>query len=159
MVKKVNHDIKDTIDKAVDALQPRAIENKVTIKQNLEKEIIIPYDPERIMQVLTNLLKNGLDVVKPNTGLIEVFVEDLQNEVLIKVKDNGTGIPKEKQDDLFKKFYQVDTSLTREVGGSGLGLAICKGLIEEHGGKISVDSAPDSGSTFSFTLPKNNQAS
>jgi signal transduction histidine kinase len=158
VVKKVNHDIKDTIDKAVEALRPRAIENKVTIKQNLEKEIMVPHDPERVLQVLTNLLKNGVDVVKPDTGLIEVFVEDLQNEVLIKIKDNGPGIPNEKQDDLFKKFYQVDTSLTREVGGSGLGLAICKGLVEEHGGKISAESSPGSGSTFSFTLPKNNQA-
>jgi signal transduction histidine kinase len=155
VVKKENRNIKDTIDKAVEALQPRAIENKVIIKQNLEKEIIVPHDPERIMQVLTNLLKNGLDVVKPDTGLIEVFVEDLQNEVLIKVKDNGPGIPKEKQNDLFTKFYQVDTSLTREVGGSGLGLAICKGLVEEHGGKISADSTPESGSIFSFSLPKN----
>jgi len=157
VVKKENHDIKDTIDKAVESVKPRALENKVTIKQNLEKEIVVPHDPERIKQVLTNLLKNGLDVVKPDTGLIEVFVEDLPNEVLIKVRDNGPGIPKEKQDDLFKKFYQVDTSLTREIGGSGLGLAICKGLVVEHGGKISADSNSGSGSTFSFTLPKNNQ--
>jgi signal transduction histidine kinase len=100
------------------------------------------------------LLKNGVDVVKQNTGVIEVFVEDMENEIKISVKDNGPGIPMEKQRNLFKKFYQVDTSLTREVGGSGLGLAICKGLVEEHGGKISVESAPGTGSTFSFTLPK-----
>jgi len=154
VVKKENHNIKDTIDKAVKALQPRAIENKVTIKQSLEKEIIVPYDPERIMQVLTNLLKNGLDAVKPETGLIEISVEDSQEQVIIKVKDNGPGIPEEKQEDLFKKFYQVDTSLTREIGGSGLGLAICKGLVEEHGGKIHADSSLGTGSTFSFTLPK-----
>jgi len=157
VVKKENHDIKDTIDKAVEALKPRAIENKVTIKQNLEKEIIVPYDPERIMQVLTNLLKNGLDAVKPDIGLIEISVEDLQEEVVIRVKDNGPGIPREKQEDLFKKFYQVDTSLTREIGGSGLGLAICKGLVKEHGGKIYADSSPGSGSTFTFTLPKISQ--
>ena len=105
--------------------------------------------------MLTNLLKNGLDVVKPDTGVVEVIVEDSESQVKISVKDNGLGIPLEKQKDLFKKFYQVDTSLTREVGGSGLGLAICKGLIEEHGGTISVESAPGAGSTFSFTIPKN----
>ena len=158
VVKKVDHDIKDTIDKAVEALQPRVIENKVTIKQNLDKQITIPHDPERILQVLTNLLKNGLDVIKPETGIIEINVEDLPDKVIIKVKDNGPGIPEEKQKDLFKKFYQVDTSLTREVGGSGLGLAICKGLVEQHGGTISAESAPGAGSTFSFTLPKNSQA-
>ena len=158
VVKKENHDLKKTIEKAVEALQPRAMENNVTIKQNLEKELTIPFDHERIMQVLTNLLKNSLDAVKPETGLIEIFVEDSPNEVLIKIKDNGPGIPKEKQDDLFKKFYQVDTSLTREIGGSGLGLAICKGLVEEHGGKISADSVPGSGAIFWFTLPKNSQS-
>jgi signal transduction histidine kinase len=64
------------------------------------------------------------------------------------------GIPLDKQKDLFKKFYQVDTTLTRERGGSGLGLAICKGIIENHGGQISVESQEDKGTTFSFTIPK-----
>jgi len=154
VVKKENHDIKDTIDRAIESLQPRALENKVTIKQHLNKEIIIPHDPERIRQVLTNLVKNSLDVVEPNSGLIEIFVEDSTKEVKISVKDNGPGIPIDKQENLFKKFYQVDTSLTREVGGSGLGLAICKGLIEEHGGTILAESKPGIGSTFTFTLPK-----
>ena len=157
VVKKENHDIKDTIDRAVESLQPRALENKVTIKQHLNKEIIIPHDPERIRQVLTNLVKNSLDVVEPNSGLIEIFVEDSVKEVKISVKDNGPGIPIDKQENLFKKFYQVDTSLTREVGGSGLGLAICKGLIEEHGGTILAESTPGMGATFTFTLPKSYQ--
>jgi signal transduction histidine kinase len=154
VVKKENHDIKDTIEKAVESLQPRAIENKVTINQHLDKKIIVPHDPERIRQVLTNLLKNSLDVVEPNSGLIEIFVEDSPKEVKISVKDNGPGIPQENQEDLFKKFYQVDTSLTREVGGSGLGLAICKGLVEGHGGTILAESTPGTGTIFSFTLPK-----
>jgi len=154
VVKKENHDIKDTIEKAVESLQPRATENKVKINQHLDKKIIVPHDTERIRQVLTNLLKNSLDVVEPNSGLIEIFVEDSPKEVKISVKDNGPGIPKENQENLFKKFYQVDTSLTREVGGSGLGLAICKGLIEGHGGIILAESTPGTGATFSFTLPK-----
>lgn len=154
VVKKENHDIKDTIEKAVESLQPRAIENKVTIKQHLDKKIIVLHDTERIRQVLTNLLKNSLDAVEPNSGLIEIFVEDSPKEVTISVKDNGPGIPQENQENLFKKFYQVDTSLTREVGGSGLGLAICKGLVEEHGGTILAESTLGIGATFSFTLPK-----
>lgn len=154
VVKKVNHDIKDTIQKAVESLQPRAAENKVTINQHLDTKIMVPHDTERIRQVLTNLLKNSLDVVEPNSGLIEIFVEDSPKEVKISVKDNGPGISKENQAKLFKKFYQIDTSLTREVGGSGLGLSICKGLIEEHGGTILAESIPGSGATFSFTLPK-----
>jgi signal transduction histidine kinase len=154
VVKKENIDINDTIEKAVESLQPRAIENKVRINQHLDKKIIVPHDPERIRQVLTNLLKNSVDVVEPNLGLIDIFVEDSPKEIKISVKDNGPGISEENQKNLFKKFYQVDTSLTREVGGSGLGLAICKGLVEEHGGSISVESNPGMGATFSFTLPK-----
>jgi len=158
VVKKEKQNIKDTIDVAVQALQPRATENNIIIKQHLDKKILVSHDRERITQVLTNLLKNALDVVNPDTGIIEVFVEDSDKEIKISVKDNGPGIPVEKQKDLFKKFYQVDTSLTREVGGSGLGLAICKGLVEEHGGTISAESTPGVGTTFSFILPKDSQS-
>jgi len=158
VVKKEKQNIKDTIDVAVQALQPRATENNITIKQHLDKDILLSHDRERITQVLTNLLKNALDVVNPDTGVIEVSVEDADKEIKISVKDNGPGIPIEKQRDLFKKFYQVDTSLTREVGGSGLGLAICKGLVEEHGGTISAESTPGVGTTFSFILPKDSQS-
>ena len=82
------------------------------------------------------------------------MMEDNPNEVKISIKDSGIGIPEEKQKDLFKKFYQVDTTLTRERGGSGLGLAICKGIIENHHGEISVHSKANQGATFSFTIPK-----
>jgi len=85
-------------------------------------------------------------------------VQDSDKEIKISVKDNGPGIPIKKQAGLFKKFYQVDTSLTREVGGSGLGLAICKGLVEEHGGTISAESTPGAGTTFSFILPKDSES-
>jgi len=158
VVKKEKQNIKDTIDVAVQSLQPRATENNIIIKQHLDKKILVSHDRERITQVLTNLLKNALDVVNLDTGVIEVFVEDSDKEIKISVKDNGPGIPVEKQKDLFKKFYQVDTSLTREVGGSGLGLAICKGLVEEHGGTISAESTPGVGTTFSFILPKDSQS-
>ena len=81
-------------------------------------------------------------------------VEELPTEVKISVNDNGVGIPIDKQKDLFKKFYQVDTTLTRERAGSGLGLAICKGIVKNHGGKIWVESTPNVGTTFIFTIPK-----
>jgi len=157
VVKKEKQNIKVTIDVAIQALHTRATENKITIKQHLDKEILVLHDRERITQVLTNLLKNALDVVNPDTGVIEVFVQDSDKEIKISVKDNGPGIPIKKQAGLFKKFYQVDTSLTREVGGSGLGLAICKGLVEEHGGTISAESTPGAGTTFSFILPKDSE--
>ena len=76
----------------------------------------------------------------------------------ISVSDNGSGIPYERQGKLFTKFYQADASLTREKGGSGLGLSICKVIVEAHGGKISLQSAPNSGTTVTFSLPKGHKS-
>jgi signal transduction histidine kinase len=69
------------------------------------------------------------------------------------VEDNGTGIPVDKMDNLFKMFYQVDTSLARKHGGTGLGLVICKGIIEDHGGKIWIDRSYTHGTSIKFVLP------
>jgi len=145
--------IKKTIENAVESLKPQADQNEVKISV-AASDVTMMHDPERIGQVLTNLIKNSLNAVKPKIGIIEIILQNNPTEVAISVKDNGIGIPLDKQKDLFKKFYQVDASLTRERGGSGLGLAICKGIVEWHGGKIKVQSAPNVGSTFTFTLPK-----
>jgi len=152
-MKKENTNIKDTIDKVIDALKPEVTQKNIELSSNAI-DLTINYDPERISQVITNLIKNSLNAVQPNSGKIEVILENLPTEVKISIKDNGVGIPQEKQKELFKKFYQVDASLTREKGGSGLGLAICKGIIENHMGHISVESILNQGSTFSFTIPK-----
>jgi len=69
------------------------------------------------------------------------------------VKDNGPGIPKDKIGNLFKRFYQIDTSATRSHAGTGLGLAICKGIVEAHGGQIWVDKNHNKGCSISFSLP------
>lgn len=150
-IKKIN--IKNTIDKSIELFQPELEKNNVKLTSNLT-DVEIEHDPERIQQVIGNLIKNSLSAMTPNSGKIEILMENNPKEVIISVKDNGVGIPLEKQKDLFKKFYQVDATLTREKGGSGLGLAICKGIIDNHHGTISVSSAPNQGSTFSFTLPK-----
>jgi len=150
---KQKTDIKKTISKAIETLKPEAESNKIEITTN-STSLIINHDSERITQVITNLIKNSIIAIKPNPGKIDVRMEDFPNEIKISVKDSGIGIPEDKQKDLFKKFYQVDASLTRERGGSGLGLAICKGIIDNHQGEIAVDSIPNQGATFSFTIPK-----
>ena len=83
-----------------------------------------------------------------------ISMKDLPQEIQISVKDNGIGIPIDKQGNIFKKFYQVDATLTRERSGSGLGLSICKGIMENHGGSITVKSTPNQETIFTFTLPK-----
>ena len=153
-MKKESHSTKDTIEKAIQALKPKIDEKQISINTS-GPEIIVIHDEKRIGQVLTNLMKNSLKAVEEKTGSIEIITEDLPEEVKISVKDNGIGIAPEKQEGLFKKFFQVDTSLTRERGGSGLGLTICKGIIDGHDGEITIDSALNAGATFSFTIPKN----
>ena len=74
-----------------------------------------------------------------DTGKIMLRVSKKENQIIFSVEDNGIGIPPNKIDNLFKKFYQIDTSLTRKHGGTGLGLAISKGIVEAHGGEMWVD--------------------
>ncbi|MCH7968030.1 MAG: HAMP domain-containing histidine kinase [Thaumarchaeota archaeon] len=150
---KENISIKKSIEKAIESFKPKVIQDEIKLALN-SPDIIVTHDPERIAQVISNLIKNSITAVKPKTGVIQVNVEELPTEVKISVNDNGTGIPIDKRKDLFTKFYQVDTTLTRERAGSGLGLAICKGIVKNHGGKIWVESTPNVGSTFIFTIPK-----
>ena len=152
-MKKDDSDIKDSIQKSLIALSPQAEKNEIQLTSNAEN-LLIYHDSERIKQVLTNLIKNAMIAVEPQRGKIEIIMEEKPSEIQISVKDNGVGIPQDKQKDLFKKFYQVDTTLTRERGGSGLGLAICRGIIENHGGKIFVESKEGEGAKFTFTIPK-----
>ncbi|MEM2855664.1 MAG: sensor histidine kinase [Candidatus Nitrosocaldaceae archaeon] len=125
----------------------------ITFTNNTDIQTIIKSDRNRIEQVLNNMVFNAIDFV-PENGKIEMAAKDNGNDILFYVKDNGIGIPKDKQANLFKKFYQIDTSAKRKHGGSGLGLAICKGIVEGLGGKIWVESEEGKGSTFYFTIPK-----
>jgi signal transduction histidine kinase len=110
-------------------------------------------DPERILQVINNLVSNAVKFVSDQNGRIKVSARSENGSVVFVVEDNGIGIPKEKQQNLFKKFYQVDASLRRSTGGTGLGLAICKGIVEAHNGKIWVDSDEGRGTKFYFSIP------
>ena len=152
-MKKENVSIGTTVQKAIETMLPEAQENHIELIHNA-KDVVVPHDSERISQVLTNLIRNGLKAVTQETGKIEVLMYDSPKEVRISVKDNGIGIPEEYLKNIFRKFYQIDSSLTREKGGSGLGLSICKGIIEEHGGKIWAENDNTGGATFSFTLQK-----
>lgn len=145
--------IHDTVAKSIQTLQPQIEEDGISVTNEVGN-ITVPHDSDRIAQVLTNLIKNSLKAVSSQTGKIQIYSTEDQNEVKIMIHDNGSGIPQDRQAKLFTKFYQADASLTREKGGSGLGLSICKGIIETHGGKISLQSTPDSGTTVTFSLPK-----
>jgi Signal transduction histidine kinase len=118
------------------------------------KEITVLADHEKIEQVLVNLIENAIKYGHTN-GTTEVSVEDLvKDKVIVRVTDNGDGISREHLPRLFERFYRVDKSGSRKEGGSGLGLSIVKHIVEAHGERIYVESEPDVGSEFSFTLQK-----
>jgi len=151
---KLVNNVKSTVEKSVELMAPQAIVDKIELTHSAKDDIYTTYDDERIRQVINNLIKNSIKAVQPEIGKVNVLLEDSPTEAKISIKDNGRGIPKEAHDKIFKKFYQVDASLTREKGGSGLGLSICKSIIESHGGKIWFESDVGKGTTFAFTLPK-----
>lgn len=138
-------------------MKHKAAEKGIELRLQIAEEVpeAAAGDMYRIRQVLLNLVSNALKFTAE--GFIEITVDlrEKANEklgFLFKVTDTGTGIPESKIPNLFKKFSQADTSITRKFGGTGLGLAICKLLLEKMGGKIYVKSQEGEGSSFSFTI-------
>jgi two-component system phosphate regulon sensor histidine kinase PhoR len=110
-------------------------------------------DAARLGQVLVNLLHNAVKF-SPDGGDVRVSVRSAGNEVVVAVADHGVGIPRSAQARIFERFYKVDRARVRgETGGTGLGLAIARHIVEQHGGRIWVESIEGVGSTFSFALP------
>ena len=109
-------------------------------------------DSGRIRQVLTNLLSNAIKF-SPDGGTITVSAQNTEESVVVRVTDDGIGIPAEALPQLFDKFFRVDNTETRKISGTGLGLALVKQIVEAHGGQVRVESALGKGSTFSFSLP------
>jgi signal transduction histidine kinase len=149
--------VKVLISSVISDLDSLIGEKQITVIVDLRlvEETTIMCDRRRIEQVFANLIKNAIDFVPPISGKITIIAELVNNNTMVQfsVEDNGTGIPYEKMDKLFHKFYQVDTSLIRKHGGSGLGLAICKGIVEAHGGTIWIDKGYREGAAFRFTIP------
>ena len=113
----------------------------------------VSMDVQRIGRVLNNLVSNALRHTPPG-GTVSIRAEALVGTVRVTVQDSGEGISANDLPHVFDRFYRGEKSRNQATGGSGLGLAIAKGIIEAHGGKISVESAPGQGTNFSFWLPK-----
>lgn len=114
--------------------------------------LMLEADEEKIREVLVNLIGNSIKF-SPTGGTISIHVEQEKEFVTCSVSDTGIGIPKDKLDQIFKKFFRVDNSDTYEIEGTGLGLSIVKHIIDSHHGKITVDSSLGKGSVFTFYLP------
>lgn len=127
------------------------IEILTEINYNIPAEIIS--DPTRIQQILVNLIKNAVKFTKEGHVKLIIDYDPINTIIIFKVEDTGIGIPKEKQEQIFNEYYQVDKSTTRNYGGTGLGLAICKKLTDLMNGDISVETNSYGGTTFTVKLP------
>ena len=116
------------------------------------QNVSITSDEFRLREVLNNLIRNSIDFVPLKNARITIGAKQENGKIIFYVKDNGTGIPKDKQKNIFKKFYQVDTSATRKHSGAGLGLVICEGMINGLGGEMWFESEPGKETIFYFTV-------
>ncbi|MCU0568340.1 MAG: response regulator [Oculatellaceae cyanobacterium Prado106] len=149
------------LTQAIEGMQAIADQSQITLELHpqIESQVCTWVDSDRIYQTLTNLLSNAIKFSSPGSVValnaqIQTNPENPRShQVVISVEDHGRGIPPEKQESIFERFQQVDSSDSRNHDGTGLGLTICRSIVQQHGGKIWVESIPGQGSTFSFTLP------
>lgn len=135
-------------------------QNNITFVKTIKNLTTITSDSHLLKTIFLQLIRNAISHLPSEDGKIEICVEEKDENILFCVKDNGSGIPKENQKELFKKFYQVDTSIARTHEGLGVGLSVCHGIVELFNGKIWVESdGADKGTTIYFSIPKNHELS
>jgi signal transduction histidine kinase len=182
-LKKTEVDIEELVNQSVAEFIPLTKDKRIKVVADVRTSGTVNCDPGRISQVISNLVKNSIDFVPQDTGIITIRVEEESTEkeeklkngtgisdsttgpkasdgggcshkVVFTIEDNGPGMHGRDTDSLFKKFYQIDTTATRKHGGTGLGLAISRGIIESHGGRIWLDKTYTTGASIKFTLPR-----
>ncbi len=141
----------DIIKQAIEDLQPMAEQAGVKLNHDTTR-VEITADPDRLLQVITNLLANAVKFSPPNSP-VSVMLRPGVTGVIFSVIDQGRGIPTDKLETIFGRFQQVDASDSRQKGGSGLGLAICRTIVLQHSGRIWAERNPVRGSTFRIFLP------
>lgn len=150
-----NFDIIKLIGEVFEAHEMMAKERgiKLILNRPSDKALLVHADKQRILDVLNNLVINSVKYGRDN-GQTLIDFHDMEENVLIEIKDNGMGIAEEDLPRIFERFYRTDKSRSREMGGTGLGLAIVKHILEAHKQNINVSSQPNKGSSFTFTLTK-----
>ncbi len=146
-------DLRGIIDEAVKNQRPLANATELELKFEcaaIPLEVLV--DKRRILVVLDNLLSNAIKYTG-RQGTVEIFLEKKDELVQVCIRDNGVGIPRSEQTDIFKKFFRSSNKLKNNTEGTGLGLYIAKNIIEQSGGKLWFESIENTGSTFFFSLP------
>ena len=144
--------VEDLVGHGDDAA-PLAAEHGVGLHTTLPEEALrVRGEAEAIRRIVGNLLDNAIKYSEPESRVL-VRAYRIQDRVELAVTDRGRGIPLEKQERVFERFYRVDEGRARSVGGSGLGLAIVKHLVQSMGGEVKMESQPGVGSTFRVAWP------
>jgi|Deesub1362A_J573_1020465.scaffolds.fasta_scaffold05338_4 PAS domain S-box-containing protein len=146
-------DVAELIKQVSDEFKPMLVKAKLTMEISLAEDLPkVRADREQLKLVVRNLLNNAIKFNREG-GRINIRAEKEHGMIKVCVSDTGIGIPEDRLDKIFERFYQVDSSPTRRYGGAGMGLAIVKEVVEAHGGRVTVESELGKGSTFCFTLP------
>jgi len=156
-MESLEFDLRALVADLTELLVPLAAKKKLALTCRIDPDLpaLVVGDPNRLRQVLTNLVNNALKFTTCGSITIDVAIQHRAANgmtVGIAVKDTGIGIPADRRDRLFQSFSQVDSSTSRKFGGTGLGLAISKRLVELMGGTIGFQSEEGQGTTFSFTI-------
>jgi len=142
-------DVADLVAQAAELQESLAASQQIRLTVEVTRPTYAMCDGDRVQQVLANLIGNAIKFT-PRGGTIHVRAWASEGEVIVSVKDTGSGIPSEQLPHLFEPYWQADAHKKR---GAGLGLSIAKAIVDAHGGRIRVETAPGAGSSFCFTLP------
>lgn len=145
-------DLTEIVEEVIKNMGTFAKTKGIAIKSQIRPLPLTEGDRERLSQVITNLLDNAIKFT-PEKGMITVETRKECYSLIISISDTGIGIPEKQVEKIFTKFFQVDNRVARKYSGTGLGLTICKGIINAHGGNITVESTLKKGSTFNIVLP------
>jgi len=119
------------------------------LSQPIECEV----DPEQMNTALKNILDNAVKYSRPDSAPVRISLDRRSSQVVIRIEDDGVGIADKELSYILEPFYRVDKSRSKKTGGYGLGLSLCKTIMEAHGGKIEISSAPNRGTTVSLYIP------
>lgn len=144
--------ISRALDEVANILEPLALKKSIKLNKILDEDFEVYADYQKIQQILYNLVNNAIKF-SPEHGQVDIEGKKEKNVFTIKVHDNGIGIDKKYHGKIFAKFVQLDSAYTKKESSTGLGLTITKELVELHGGKISLMSEVNNGSTFIISIP------
>jgi two-component system phosphate regulon sensor histidine kinase PhoR len=145
--------VRAALREAIQVVETKGNNKDITIELECPDNLSVRMNPALLEQAVINLVDNAIKYSEPGSR-VTVIAEAGGDEVVISVIDRGCGIEEKHLPRLFERFYRVDKARSRKLGGTGLGLAIVKHIVQAHRGRVTVESAPNEGSTFSIHLPK-----